>query len=148
MTFWDRLAHVQALHFVARSSVSTGWNGEGGGHVQVQHHGNDVLIFSEQGTWTPRDAASLSFRNVFRWTHKPTQHIICLEHLRFGPENPVYLFDLYQQEDRLWGTCSPHVCNQDTYEATVRIETNYLTMQWDDTRPGKTGNLALYVYLN
>ena len=131
---------------MARSNGSTGWNGEGSGHVFLEKPSADILGFSELGTWTPIGAANpLVFRNVFRWTLSTNQRTICLEHLRFGPDNPVYLFDLYPQNPLKWETISPHICNHDTYEARVELHDKKVIMRWTIKGPEKQENLV-YTY--
>jgi hypothetical protein len=41
------------------------------------------------------------FRNVFRWTLLGPK-LVRLEHLRFGPDHPVYLFELAQDANGTW----------------------------------------------
>ena len=145
MTLWERLSHIRTLHFSAQSAVSTGWDGEGSGEVEVKINDDKTLIFSESGTWTPRNAPPLLFRNVFRWTNDSHRKVIRLEHLRFGPDNPVYLFDLYQQDQHTWLTLSPHLCNQDVYKAEIHLTQDELLMHWTINGPEKQ-ELLRYSY--
>src|ERR1700719_4337478 len=93
---WTRLISVQELTFEARSHAAsnTGWNGTGKGVVQVETVEARVILFHERGLWTPEEGRQSTFSNVFRWTADPDGHFIQLEHLRFGQDHPVYLFDL------------------------------------------------------
>ncbi|HMB91505.1 MAG TPA: hypothetical protein VKP65_11705 [Rhodothermales bacterium] len=95
---WDQLARVQRLSFVAESALATGWNGAGQGGVRVTAPEASVWLFEETGTWQPDGGPVLPFRNVFRWTKRGA--VIGLEHLRFGPDAPVLLFDLIPARGR------------------------------------------------
>src|SRR5262245_40512939 len=93
VTLWAALRHVRTIQFTARSGAGTGWNGTGSGTVLVTAPQDGVLVFEESGTWQPEQGQPLRFTNVFRWTLLGSQRLR-LEHLRFGPAHPVYLFDL------------------------------------------------------
>lgn len=104
---WSRLGSVSDLTFTASSSASTGWKGFGTGTVDVSHLTTEVLIYNESGTWSPNGGRQLSFTNVYRWTLLPDS--IRLQHLRFGADNPVYLFDLGIVDDARMESVAPHV---------------------------------------
>ncbi len=116
---WERLGSIQCLTFVASSSVSTGWNGSGEGAVEVTRPTANEIIFSESGTWMPDGGKKLAFTNSYRWTKQPAKpnsqtgnlplEHLRLEHLRFGVDNPVYLFDLAVDEDQNMTSVDPHV---------------------------------------
>ena len=105
---WNCLRRVRFLRFVAQSNRATGWNGSGDGSVAVAAPTDTVLTFTEAGSWQPTGGRPLRFINVFRWSLiEPT--IIRLEHLRFGAEHPVYLFDLAPDEGGgKWISVRPH----------------------------------------
>ena len=104
---WSRISLIRKLTFNASSTASTGWTGTGVGTVEVSRPASDVLVLAESGTWMPKSGTQLSFINVFRWTLHP--ETIRLEHLRFGADNPVYLFDLGIVEDSRMASVDPHV---------------------------------------
>lgn len=105
-TVWTRLGSVENLTFNASSLASTGWNGAGVGAVEVSQPDSDVLLYRESGTWTPTDGKQLSFTNVYRWTR--LAETIRLEHLRFGTDNPVHLFDLGTVGHSHMASIKPH----------------------------------------
>src|SRR5690242_17818145 len=105
---WDQLCRVRALSFVARSASPTGWNGKGRGTVIVEPIADDVIIYRESGVWRPGGGRDLRFTNVFRWSL--ASEVVHLEHLRFGVDNPVYLFDLAMQGERELSSVLSHVC--------------------------------------
>ena len=106
-TVWTRLGSVRELTFSASSSASTGWTGSGTGTVDVSRTDTDILVYTESGTWSPTGGKPLSFTNVYRWTLLSDS--MRLEHLRFGPDNPVYLFDLGIVDDARMESVAPHV---------------------------------------
>ncbi len=121
---WNRLRSVRELTFEARSQAATetGWNGSGSGTVEVEAGGSGIMIFHERGTWTQDGARQTSFSNVFRWTADNDHRAIRLEHLRFGPDQPVYLFDLVPTADGVLESSEPHVCQKDLYAARMEYE--------------------------
>jgi len=106
-TVWSRLSSVRELTFDASSSASTGWVGKGIGKVDVSQPAADVLVYTESGTWAPDGGKQLKFTNVYRWTL--LLETLRLEHLRFGTDNPVYLFDLGLVNDSRMVSVDPHV---------------------------------------
>ncbi len=104
---WSRLGVVRDLAFNASSSASTGWTGSGTGTVDVAQPSSDILVYTESGTWSPGGGNPLNFTNVYRWTL--LSETLRLEHLRFGPDNPVYLFDLRIVDDERMESVAAHV---------------------------------------
>lgn len=132
---WDRLAGVRHLSFVAQSALATGWNGAGRGEVVVTSPVDAVLLFQETGFWQPEGGRALPFRNVFRWTNPGGG--IRLEHLRYGPDAPVFLFDLVQQADGIWHAADPHPCRNDRYDACLTLQPDGFDLTWTITGPKK-----------
>lgn len=137
---WEQLACVETLSFVAESALATGWHGEGRGDVGVTMPAEDALLFYESGTWRPDGGVDLSFRNVFRWTK--LGDAIRLEHLRFGPDAPVYLFDLMQHEDGIWRSADPHRCKADRYTASLTMQDGAMDLVWRIDGPKKQERIA------
>ena len=131
---WDDLSRVRSLRFIARSGSATGWNGLGRGVVAVETHGDEVQTFAESGTWRTEAGRELRFHNVYRWTRN--QPTLRLEHLRFGVDHPVYLFDLAQTGDREWRSVSPHACGEDRYSAILLVG-DVLALRWAVVGPTK-----------
>ena len=104
---WDGLLRVRAVRFESRSSTP-GWDGVGNGEVAVDSSSLSALVFTESGVWHPSQGRETRFSNVFRWTLGATESLK-LEHLRFGPEHPVYLFDLLPDSDDRWASVKPHL---------------------------------------
>ena len=106
-TVWSRLSVIRSLQFNASSASGTGWNGTGIGKVDVSEPASGVLVYNESGSWSLNSGKQLSFTNVYRWTRQPTT--LRLEHLRFGADNPVYLFDLGITDDSRMTSVDPHI---------------------------------------
>lgn len=140
---WSLLQSVRALRFEALSQANTGWNGRGGGSVDVSHPHPSVVIFNESGTWRSQTGVESRFSNVFRWTR--TGDTLRLEHLRFGSENPVFLFDMAPNNEGHWREVNPHECRHDCYHATLRVEGSKLRIAWTIIGPRKNESIE-YVY--
>lgn len=133
---WQRLHQVRSLHFVAHSKSATGWNGEGTGAVTVTISADPVLVFSEAGLWVSAEGHQLRFKNVFRWT-RLTFDTLRLEHLRFGADRPVMLFDLMAIAPNQWRSIEPHLCGSDRYSAKLEVLEPHLCLQWTIVGPHK-----------
>jgi hypothetical protein len=140
---WTVLYQVRSLCFVARSSAPAGWNGEGSGTVVVQATGEGVMTFAEQGTWRPLGGRDIRFTNTYRWTR--AGDALRLEHLRFGVDNPVPLFDLTQTGQGEWRSASPHLCREDCYSAVLVVHGDHISLRWSIDGPRKQEEIE-YTY--
>lgn len=133
----DALSQVRALRFQARSQAGTGWDGVGEGEVRVSRPSPSVVVFEESGMWQADrpGAPGLAFRNVFRWTAQGAH--LRLEHLRHGPDQPVFLFELAWAGQDAWHTVQAHLCGADTYEARLCCEPGAITVAWAIRGPRK-----------
>ena len=120
LELWERLRETVALRFASKSHTGIGWSGAGTGVVEVSHPAPGVLIFHESGSWRQDGGQELRFFNVFRWTALESR--IRLEHLRFGADNPVFLFDMAANADGVWREIHPHPCHDDCYRASLRLQ--------------------------
>jgi hypothetical protein len=137
------LRSVRTLTFHAQSEAANGWNGIGSGSVKVSELGTGVLVFEEAGTWRASAGADLRFTNMFRWCNLGQS--LRLEHLRFGPEKPVFLFDLAPAAGGEWREVSPHVCRDDCYTASLAVEGYHLLVAWFIVGPRKSESIK-YTY--
>jgi len=134
------LRRVRALHFNAQSQAGTGWEGVGKGVVEVTAPMENSLVFHESGCWQPNQKSAetppaFAFTNTFRWT--AIEHQLRLEHLRFGVDKPVLLFDMALDEAGQWREVDPHLCGQDVYAASLTIEGNQIRVAWSIQGPRK-----------
>jgi hypothetical protein len=132
------------MRFVARSGLPTGWNGRGAGAVVVERPTAEIIIFHESGVWQPQGDGEVDFSNIFRWS-KVEPQTIRLEHLRYGPEQPVYLFDLAAGSDGEWHSVRPHLCRADVYAARLWYDERFIFMAWTITGPKKQETIE-YAY--
>jgi hypothetical protein len=118
---WKQLAAVRTLSFRATSAAAmqTGWVGDGKGVVAVETPDAWTLIFRESGSWTTPQGKEVAFHNTYRW--KLDDSGIRLEHLRFGPDTPVFLFALEAVAPRKLASSCPHVCAEDRYRAVMEL---------------------------
>ncbi|MEL7168398.1 MAG: DUF6314 family protein [Bacteroidota bacterium] len=140
---WQRIATIRSLYFDAKSTSATGWTGRGKGQVIVSQPSDDALGFEESGLFTPGRGEPFVFHNVYRWTRNAdTSPLIQLEHLRFGVNHPVLLFDLAPETPTLWRSTAPHVCGDDRYTARLDIEPDHLRLTWIIKGPAKAESLV------
>jgi hypothetical protein len=140
---WKRLGSVRALSFVARSEKPYGWNGKGSGTIVVQRPSEEMMTFTESGTWQPGVGRDIRFSNVFPWTR--AGDVLRLEHLRFGEDHPVYLFDLAPTGEREWRSASPHQCREDCYAAMLTVRDDNIVLRWSIHGPQKQESIE-YIY--
>ncbi len=143
---WDRLQSIWLLIFDAQSRgpTITGWTGTGRGTVEVELVDAATILFHERGTWTPEGGRGTKFTNVFRWTVDPDGRFIRLEHLRFGAEQPVYLFDLVPASEQILVSSEPHVCREDLYAARLEYDAEIVHLTWTITGPKKDERIAYW----
>jgi len=130
---WDKLQQVQTLCFSAKSKClgqPSGWNGIGKGSVELKQAEEHQLIFQERGSWVSEENKHFEFSNVFRWTFKSESGVIQLEHLRFGIQNPVFLFSLIPIDAHTLESLDSHVCNGDSYFGQLRCDRHYVQFNW------------------
>lgn len=139
---WRRLMQIRHLRFAARTRVATGWHGDGSGRVVPEQAAPDTLHTTETGTWQPPAGPPLPFRNVYRWTRRAGR--LRLDHLRHGPEAPVYLFDLIPDGPDALRAAAPHVCNDDLYVGTLRLTPDALILLWTIHGPHKDERITYH----
>ncbi|MEM8485786.1 MAG: DUF6314 family protein [Bacteroidota bacterium] len=134
---WKQLGTITQLSFSAQSgNGAAGWNGMGKGRVDVTP-ATDVILFREAGTWQTATGQTLAFRNVFRWTRNLQLGHIQLEHLRYGENQPVFLFDLVGIGAAELTSAEPHHCAADVYTGQLVLEANGFTLDWYIQGPRK-----------
>ena len=140
---WARLLDVRSLQFASLSQTDIGWEGVGTGKVEVSVPTADILIFKESGSWQQTGGRELRFSNVFRWTK--TEDRFRLEHLRFGAEKPVFLFEMSPDANEVWREIDPHPCSVNCYRTTLSLEPDKMLMSWAVNGPTRN-ELIHYIY--
>lgn len=139
---WKLLRKVSRVDFQFKSRQSEGF---GEGKVEREDDEDRVLIFHEKGSWSSPDGRAFVFRNVFRWTLARVDEMLTLEHLRFGKENPVFLYHLVPTGPYVLESLHAHLCGQDTYFGRLRLEGEALRLTWRIIGPKKNEEVQ-YVY--
>ncbi len=148
MLAWQKLCQVQTLCFSAKSksqNLTTGWNGLGKGSVEVKKVDAHTLLFQEKGSWTSEDNKQFAFSNVFRWTLHTHEGAIRLEHLRFGIQNPVFLFALVPMDEHTLESLDAHLCKEDSYFGQLRCDKHFIQLNWRIIGPKKNEEID-YLY--
>ncbi|MDB5894961.1 MAG: hypothetical protein JWQ88_2492 [Rhodoferax sp.] len=142
----DRLHQMRRLRFSAQSESksATGWDGQGQGTVETESPSPGVVLFHESGAWHPQGRGAVQFRNVTRWSVRDDA-TVRLEHLRFGPAQPVFLLDLVLESDEIWHSPVPHLCVNDRYGLRLTFEPAGMRASWTVSGPKKQEKLD-YVY--
>lgn len=146
LNFWKRLskANTISLHVKTKSIEENGWNGKGTGEVIVEREGESILIFQERGSWIGKEGQDIDFKNIFRWTLDQKIGLISLEHLRFGPQHPVFLFHLSPSGNNTLSSIDSHLCNSDTYYGQMFCDPHYLRLNWRVIGPKKNEEIDYY----
>ena len=147
-SFWERLKLVRQLnlHVQSHSKQETGGNWKGTGDVLVTKDGGCVLIFQERGSWQIRPDQNMSFSNTFRWTLDREAGMISLEHLRLGPNAPVFLFHLAPIGNNLLASVDAHLCSQDAYLAQAMWAPHSIRLSWRVIGPQKNEEMEYHYF--
>jgi len=100
------------------------------------------LIFYEQGTWVESEG---KYNNHFRWTWDKARGMLKLEHLRYGNNFPVFLFDLIPQNAKTLRSQHPHLCGNDTYFGQLEFHQLFIHLRIRTIGPQKDENIE-YIY--
>ena len=146
LAFWEKLVGITQLTFHARtkSKEETGWNGKGRGDVMVVREGPTSLVFTEKGTWQGKQGGDVGFSNTFRWTLDRATGVISLEHLRRGPEHPVFLFHLAPNGKHSLSSVDSHLCEGDAYFGQIRFDRHSFRLNWRVIGPKKNEEIDYY----
>lgn len=110
--------------------------------MHVVQSGDYQLLFTEKGSWKTAEGKEINFSNVFRWTYDRIAEVISLEHLRFGANNPVFLFHLAPSSQRSLDSIGSHLCGSDSYFGQILCDRNSLRLNWRVVGPRKNEELS------
>lgn len=146
LTCWKKLTEVKEVSFKAKSKSKNkqGWNGTGKGEVIVTKEGDNILIFSEKGSWEDQRGEEISFSNVFRWTLDRFAGMISLEHLRRGISCPVFLLHLAPTSMHTLSSVDSHLCEGDTYFGQIHLDRYNIRLNWRIIGPKKNEEIDYY----
>lgn len=140
---WERLRRVNQVTFQFHSR--RGSRGRGTGEVLIQDNQDGQLTFREKGVWRGLNNQEFVFRNVFRWTLNRVDGMLTLEHLRFGVNNPVFLFHLIPAGCKYLESLHAHLCGPDTYFGQLELKNNTVELIWRILGPKKNDEVK-YIY--
>ena len=144
LAFWDKLSAIGQVTFMANSQDPQGWKGRGKGEVKVTRPSGNVLYFHEKGSWHNSEGKEVGFTNAFRWTLDRTACLISLEHLRRGPDHPVFLFHLAPSGHYSLASVDSHLCEGDTYFGQIHFNAHALHLNWRVIGPKKNEEINYY----
>lgn len=120
-----------------------GWAGRGSGKVTSFWHDDNTLIYEEEGVFVTQQQKTLKAKNTYCWRFEDLK--VSLEHLRFGYEYPVFLFDLVQVDQMTWKSSCPHQCDLDQYHGTLILQEKGFKLNWL-VQKGQEYNRMDYIY--
>ncbi|MBA3237252.1 MAG: winged helix-turn-helix transcriptional regulator [Parachlamydiaceae bacterium] len=147
LAFWKKLVGITQLTFNSKAKSEeqpSGRNGRGKGEVESVKVDSNVLIFNERGTWQSNEGTQMAFSNVFRWTLDRKAGLISLEHLRRGPDHPVFLFNLTPTGKNSLSPLDSHLCAGDTYFGQIHFDQQGLRLNWRVIGPSKNEEMDYY----
>lgn len=143
--FFNRLSKVSFLKLNA--SLKKGHqsdNKEGHATVLISQDHINELIFHEKGVWQT-SFQEVAFSNTFRFTLDEKAQLISLEHLRYGFEKPVFLFNLTTNQPHFLESVNPHICSEDVYLGNIQWSKNGIVLSIRIIGP-KKNDLLTYTY--
>lgn len=141
--FWTLLKEVKHLKFQAQDlDQSPPQKRLGLAEVEKKLGNSNQIIFEEKGFWYEKELPSSGFSNAFRWTLDFKNIRISIEHLRYGPQKPVFLFYLTPDGDKNLGSHACHECNQDLYLAKCSFKRKQIHLKWRIIGPKKNQFLS------
>lgn len=145
LAFWEKLKTIKQFTKQSHSRLAgeNGWNRKGGGKVLVSSPSDAQILFHERGSWNEQN---IGFSNTFRWTLDRLSTMISLEHLRHGPDQPVFLFHLIPSKGGSLISLDSHLCEEDVYLAAVTWNNSRISLNWRVIGPHKNEEMQ-YTYL-
>jgi hypothetical protein len=144
--FWERLAKTQTLLFSAKSKQGEQKTLQNGKAEVIVSAGPSSVIFQEKGVWLVDELPGSAFSNSFRWTLNLSQSLISLEHLRYGPTRPVFLFHLAPTRPGVLESVDSHLCAEDTYLGNIIWTPKAIQFHWRIIGPRKNDELIYRYY--
>ncbi|MCK4934619.1 MAG: winged helix-turn-helix transcriptional regulator [Simkaniaceae bacterium] len=143
---WSKLKTIKNITFHAnsKSAQDLGWDGRGSGEVVLTSPKPHTLVFTEKGYWKANAGSETKFSNVFCWTLEQTSGVIALEHLRRGPDRPVFLFHLAPSTTKSLTSVHSHLCGKDAYFGKVQFDQHGLRLNFRIIGPKKNEELEYF----
>ncbi len=146
MEFWQKLLTISKLTFAAKikTATSQGAIRKGQGEVLLTKESASTVVFTEKGIWQPLDRDEINFSNVYRWTLNRQAKVISLEHLRRGAAHPVFLFNLTPSGKQTLQSIDAHLCQEDTYFASLYFDDYGIGLKWRVMGPKKNEEMEYH----
>lgn len=143
--FFNRLSKVSFLKLRATFKKEHQVDSkEGHATVLISQDQSNELIFHEKGVWQI-SFQEVAFTNTFRFTLDEKAQLISLEHLRYGYEKPVFLFNLTTNHPYSLESLNPHICSEDTYLGNIEWNRDEVVLSIRIIGP-KKNDLLTYIY--
>lgn len=142
--FWEKLAEVRTLQCIAKSRHELKL---GKAEVKISTPTSNTTVFQEKGYWMLDELPHTAFSNSFCWTLDLDQSLVTLEHLRYGHDQPVFLFHLTPSGSHSLESVDSHLCKADTYLGNVNWNAQSIDFHWRIIGPRKNDEL-IYKYLS
>ncbi len=139
LAFWKQLVQVQSLSFSAKTLSEVK---QGEASVKVDIESPSVILFQEKGNWLINQRPDTTFSNIFRWTLDLGAALITLEHLRYGPNKPVFLLNFTPTKRGVLESVDAHLCLQDIYLGNLVWNKSYIDLYWRIIGPNKNMHLT------
>lgn len=133
---WNKLSQMRSLSFSIHSPLQEQQR-MGKAEVLIKTPSENVIIFQEKGNWLIPETGTHSFSNSFRFTLDLKSLLITLEHLRYGENNPVFLFHLAVSSPQLLESVNDHLCNEDSYLGHLTFDEKGILFRWRVIGPQK-----------
>jgi len=139
-------AFRERLVYVKQMTIRTQRGEEAIGEVSVKEEKPGIFIFVERGVWVNGRQQNMNFQNSLRWSLIHEEGVIRLEHLRNGPDHPIFLSYFTPMSRKHLQSVDPHLCQEDCYFGNVEIKKEgiYLTWRVLSARKNETFH---YVYI-
>lgn len=138
--FLERLMQVQQMTIRAQAGD------EALGEVKVKLEKPGILTFTERGRWVKGDRKNIDFHNSLRWSFVFEEGIVMLEHLRHGPNHPIFLSYLKPIRSSCFQSTDPHLCQGDCYFGTIEFNRQGIYLTWRILSDGNN-EILHYVYI-
>lgn len=137
--FWNRLEKVSRFVLRAKSlsEKEKERDTEGRGDVIVVKTSDTSLIFQEKGCWEMGFGSTAAFTNTWCWVLNKDERFISLEHLRRGPNAPVFLCRFIPIGLHHLTSVGDHLCGEDAYSAEVAWDKFEIFLNWQVMGPRK-----------
>ncbi len=146
--FWELLKEIKTINITACSKTQNSKIFSiGKGKVKVNIITPTTIKFIEFGMWgyVYEKNVEIQFKNIYLWRYNEDKSLITLEHLRYGENNPFFLFNLIPVKNELLRSSSAILCGNDNYTAEIKLKEHSFILKSFVNGPNKNEEI-LYFY--